>query len=296
MKRCPVLILNILLLVFVFSPVSGFASGDVIVWFKNGHVNWSDKTIQATGVEILPANETNANRAQQKAETAATDTAKNNLFQMIRQIDIDSGTTIGDAIDANHDIELAIKEKIRTLEPMATYLSDGSVEIRLQFVLTGDFARLVLPPEIKEIEPIKPIRSAPESSTKKDGTGTPATKTSETEPAVHTGMIVDARGLREIRPVMVPKIVDESGEEIYGPAFVSRKFAVSDGISGYTKNLAAAQSDPRVQDNPLTVKALKTDTSDGSFIVVSNSDASKLRGASEHLLFLKKCRVIIVLE
>jgi len=57
-----------------------------------------------------------------------------------------------------------------------------------------------------------------------------------------------------------------------------------------------ARSDPRVRPNPLIVKGLKTKSPGRSVIVVSNADAAKLRSASEHLSFLRQCRVIIVVD
>ena len=109
-------------------------------------------------------------------------------------------------------------------------------------------------------------------------------------------MIVDAKGISEVRPALVPKIIDETGKEIYGPAFVSREFVIRSGMSSYMKNLSSAREDPRVKPNPLVVKGLKTKSLGRSIIVVSNADALKLRRVSEHLSFLKKCRVIIVLD
>jgi hypothetical protein len=95
---------------------------------------------------------------------------------------------------------------------------------------------------------------------------------------------------------MAPKVLDETGKEVYGSAYVSREFAVQQGMSGYARDLTAAQSNPRVTNNPLTVKGIRTEGSGRSDIVVSNGDASRLRGVSENLSFLKKCRVMIVVD
>ena len=109
-------------------------------------------------------------------------------------------------------------------------------------------------------------------------------------------MIVDAKGLSEVKPAMVPKIVDETGKEIYGPAFVSREYAIQSGMTRYMKDIALARENVRVNPNPLIVKGLKTKSLGRSVIVVSNADASKLRHASENLSFLKQGRVIILLD
>jgi len=95
---------------------------------------------------------------------------------------------------------------------------------------------------------------------------------------------------------MSPKIMDENGQEVYGSAFVSREYAVQQGMSGYAKDMTAAQSNPRVTNNPLTVNGLKTEGPGNADIVISNADASKLKSSFEHLTFMKKCRVIIVVD
>jgi hypothetical protein len=95
---------------------------------------------------------------------------------------------------------------------------------------------------------------------------------------------------------MSPKIFDEYGQEVYGPGYVSREFVVQEGMAGYAKDLTAAQTNPRVTEEPFTVKGLRTEGPGRSNIVISNADAAKIRSASENLSFLKKCRVMIVLD
>jgi len=95
---------------------------------------------------------------------------------------------------------------------------------------------------------------------------------------------------------MSPKVVDEDGKEVYGSMQVDREYAVQQGISGYARDLTAAQSNPRVTNNPVTVKGLKTDGPGRSDIIISNADAANIRAAADNLSFMKKCRVMIVLD
>jgi hypothetical protein len=108
-------------------------------------------------------------------------------------------------------------------------------------------------------------------------------------------MVVDARGL-QARPAMAPKVLDENGKEVYGSMNVDKEFAVQQGMSGYARDLTAAQSNPRVTNNPVSVKGVKTEGPGRADIVISNADADKIRGAAENMTFLKKCRVMIVLD
>ena len=111
----------------------------------------------------------------------------------------------------------------------------------------------------------------------------------------YTGLVVDARGLG-VRPVMVPEIIDENHQEVYGSAFVSREYAVSQGMSGYAKQLESATANQRVTDNPLVVKGVKTEGPGQCDIVISSADAEMLKSAAENLSFLEKCRVMIVVD
>jgi hypothetical protein len=108
-------------------------------------------------------------------------------------------------------------------------------------------------------------------------------------------MVVDARGVGA-RPAMSPKIVDENGAEVYGSMIVDKDYAVSQGISGYARDLTAAQGNQRVTNNPLTVKGLSAEGAGKSDIKINNEDANKIRSATENLSFMKKCRVMIVLD
>jgi hypothetical protein len=95
---------------------------------------------------------------------------------------------------------------------------------------------------------------------------------------------------------MSPKIVDENGQEVYGTVIVDREFAVQQGVSGYARDLTAAQGNARVTNNPLTVKGVKAQGAGKSDIIISNADAAALKAAGDKLTFMKKCRVMIVLD
>jgi hypothetical protein len=161
------------------------------------------------------------------------------------------------------------------------YMSDGTVEVRLRMPLYGDLARIIVPASIEKRKEVK----------EQEKPATPAPPA----PVVYTGMVVDARGI-QARPAMSPRIFDEDGKEIYGSANVDREFAVQQGMSGYARDLTAAQSNQRVTANPVTVKALKTSGPGKSDVVISNADAQQVRASAENAAFMKQCRVMIVLD
>ena len=154
----------------------------------------------------------------------------------------------------------------------------------------GGFAQLVLPEEIKQIESIKTV------SSENDTSETVLQESrADIEAETYTGIVVDARGI-QFSPAMAPVIVDEKIREVYGSAFVSREFAVQQGMAGYSRDMQTAGQDPRVSGNPLMVKGLGTLENSPSTIIISNADASKIKSTSEHISFLKRCRVMIVAD
>ena len=163
--------------------------------------------------------------------------------------------------------------------------------------LLGGFAQLILPEEIKQVEPIKALNEVNESTNTESGTTVPSIVHVENESTTDSfsGLIIDARGIAA-QPAMVPIVVDESGKEVYSPAFVSREFAVQNGVCRYTRSIADLSLFPKVAPNPLLVKGLRTVKNRSCDIVISNTDAFKIRDASTNLTFLKQCRVIIVLD
>lgn len=271
-----VLTLLFLLTLSVFGYTDN--SIEVIEQKEKGSINWSRGVVQAKGIGIpLPKIPENSN-----ARTVALTDAKLNAFriilEIIRELRINGTTVVGDYETQEPAIMSKIENMVKNAKVVKKeYLTDGTVKIEMEVNLRGGFAQLVLPNDIKPLDSITLVTM------------------NKTSSPVFTGLVVDAKGLG-VRPVMVPRILDENNQEVYGSAFVSREYAVQQGMSGYARNLKESLNNQRVADHPLVVKGLKTLGPGRSEIVISNADASKLRSTSESLYFMKKCRVIIVVD
>jgi len=170
------------------------------------------------------------------------------------------------------------------------YMSDGTVEVTLRIPLYGGIlAQTIMPLAIAK-PPVPPAPSVLEAPA--PAITAPAAPAA---PVAYTGMVVDARGI-QARPAMSPRVFDEDGKEVYGSANVDREYAVQQGMSGYARDLNAAQSNQRVTVNPITVKALKTSGPGKSDLIISNADAQQIRASAENMTFMKKCRVMVVLD
>jgi hypothetical protein len=253
-----------------------------------GHINWSRGIVYAKG-----KGDTSNNNARTSRDGACSNKAQDynsaSLFETVKEVRINSSCLVKDLVEQNDMLREQLRGMVKGAQvAKREYLSDGTAEATLAFNMAGGFAQLALPDHIKHVPAIKTIPKGSYEQKK------PKKKTS-VEPSVYTGLVLDARGLKGL-PAMVPKIVSESGEEIYGPAIVSREYAVQQGMSAFETDLKSAQQNPRIMNNPITVRGLRTQGASPCDFVISDADARKIRSASENLLFLKQCRVIIVLD
>ena len=280
-----------------FAGVS-WAGGDtgcqLIQKTDSAMVNWTEGILSANGKGVPPEAYHGNPQGGKIALTEAIEKARQQLLAMAEQIPIDARSTVGEFVGNNEAAFSELKEMIEKAEVVhQDFSTDGSVTVTIQMSMNGGFSQLMLPTRIKQIEPVKPISPLSNGSSGNNGIEIPEADDIITGP--YTGMIVDVRGINVV-PCMVPRVCDENGKEVFGAAFASREFAVQYGMTGYLTDLSAAMKNPRVADRPLIIKGLRIGGAKGTDIVVSNTDAARLRSASENLAFLRQCRVLIVMD
>lgn len=283
------------LIIAILNVASGNGYGAdlrALIEFKeNGAIDWTTGVVEAKGTGVPPAY-TYSGQSQtdeQQTLSQATKKAQHNLLETIVNLRINSESRVIDIVETSPSIMTQLRGMVQTapeIENLRLNQYDGTVEVWSRMKLNGGFSQLILPPEIRHIEPIKQVLTLPNYSS-------PQSRPRSSD--IFTGLVVDARTMRAI-PVLAPRILDENLEEVFGPAFVSREFAVQHGVARYTTDIWKAKFDTRVSDNPLIAKALKVLWPGRCDFIISNADAAKLKSASEHLKFLKECRVIIVLD
>ena len=239
-------------------------------------IDWTQGIIRSIGSQPPISNSTGV-EADQKQFSLAKSQAQQQLLGAIKEIRIRSNHLVGDVL-GNQQIMAELQTLIVDTPSMQReYLSDRTVRVILSIPLHGAISQLLLP---HEIQPIQPITAG-------NGIGEAIASN-----GIYTGLIVDARAL-EVQPMLVPEIVDDAGEPVYGPAFVSREFVVSRGMASYVRQQNSIGYEERVGLNPLIIHGLKLANHNNGAIVVSSVEAAKVREVSDHLELLRQCRVII---
>jgi hypothetical protein len=227
--------------------------------------------------------------------------AYRNLLEVVKGVRVTSESYMGDFVTKSDEVRAAVSGLVRGAQIVKKeYLSDGTVEVTMRMSLSGALMQVILP-KVVEVEKtekppvVMPPKQSIEVAPEKEEVTTVPPAPKAPAGVVYTGLVIDARGI-QARPAMSPKILDENGQEVYGSMQVDREFAVQQGMSGYARDLTAAQTNPRVTNDPITVKGLRTVGAGQSSIVISNADAQMINSAAENLTFLKKCRVMVVLD
>lgn len=253
---------------------------------ENGDIDWTVSLVTATG-HADP--EINAEGKAVPMPGSARASAVRNLIAILKQMKISGDLTVGEYA-STQDAILAGIEKIAQDARIVRqrYTSGLDVEIQIQTPLCGGFLQLVLPDHIRQIPKISELRQGPAGPLQDTTMDVAGTKP-------YTGLIVDARTLN-LEPVLYPTIVSEQGKEIYSSVFVSREFAVQYGVVTYLCDMDQALNSDRAGSNPLVFRALRKTGDKTAAIVMSMADAKKLDRATERHIFLKECRVIVVVK
>jgi len=266
---------------FIFSSL--FAQG-VVTQLDKGSINYSEQMINAVGIGFVPSNAVNAGQARRMALRIAKQDAMRQLIEIVNGVTLTSETTMSGAM-VDDVINTKVQGFIRGARPVGQpkYLSDTSVEMEYSVPMSG-ISDIILPPV-----------TVPTSNQPANNAAGAASQTTTTQTGGVTGVIIDARGLNA-RPAMAPRILDQNGNPIYGPGKYSRKYAVENGVVGYSKTLEAAQKDQRVMGNPIVVKGVATSGTNKTDITISNADVSKIDLANRNYKVLNDCRVLILID
>ncbi len=241
-------------------------------------IDWTEQKVRAWGRGEV-SRPGGAHHVPYYTTAIAGQQAYRRLLAAAKSVQLTPTSTVGEALSQDISMLADFEDMLKNADTVKKeFISTGPVEVLLEFPTTGSFSEMVLPGSVTHLEKIEA------SQAESGGKG-----------SEYTGLVVDARGLA-IEPAMCFQIVDESGREVYGPAYVSRENAVTRGMCQYVPDVKEVEKNPRTGGNPLLVKGIRLHEPGSSSIVISNTDASRLKSSAEHLEFLRRCRVVIVVN
>lgn len=238
-------------------------------------VDWQRKVVKCTGNGAANLRDASGNPAVARigAEKAAKLDALRNCMEALKGVQLQSGQTVGGALQSDAALTGRVEGLVRGFKVVGSprYFSDGGVEMDVEVPLEGALSDALLPKPEAKPDP-KPAKSE--------------------LPPPGTSLVVDARG-QKIVPALAPRVVDEAGKVIYGPATLGEKGRKAGGAAAYAKDLDSARATlkDRVGDKPYVLKAVRAE---GADVVISSADAASLAG--KDLSFLAEARVVILAD
>lgn len=256
-------------------PASNSSSYAVITQTESGLMNWTEDYLQATGMAVAPPRARGA-QGRALARRGATLDLQRNLLEALKGVQVDAETRMEDFL-AEDTVMSRVSGVIKGVEVIngewdgEAYTVTGRV--RMQPIRSSVMEKI---PAANKKAPAAPKGSGSGSGSKSAGR--------------FTGLVIDVRHLPLI-PSMSFRVLDESGREVYSMSFVNHDRYLQSGLCTYYNNINFAKGELSVAGNPIVTKAIRL-TNGGVDIVISNSQAAKVRGSSYD--FRKDCKVIIV--
>jgi hypothetical protein len=238
---------------------------------QSGAVDWQKKVVKCTGSGAANLKDAGGNPAVARigAEKAAKLDALRSCMETLRGVQLQSGQKVGGALESDRALSGKVEALVRGFRVVGAprYFSDGGVEMDVEVPLEGALSDALLP---------KPEAKPPTAE----------------GPSAGTSLVVDARG-QKILPALAPRVLDESGKEIYGPASLAEAGRKAGGAAAYAHDLETAKLSlkDRVGDRPIVLKAVRAQ---GADLVISSADAASLSG--KNLGFLAEGRVVILAD
>ena len=243
-------------------PLSALAQGT--------GVDWQRQVLRVTGDGPPDVKASNPSQARLGAERSAKEDAFKDLLEQVKGVRLRADRTVGEEM-AREETRLKVEEVLRGYKVVQTrYFSDSGVQLEVEVPLGALTSVLVAPatttePAAKDAQPKKAAK------------------------AKHTGLVVDARKPGMV-PMLAPRVLDASGQPVYGVETLSEEARRTRGVAGFFGSLELARKSARVGERPLVLEAARVEGSD----VVLGPDAAKaLEGLDPELLVEGRVALLI---
>tara|TARA_Y100000590_G_scaffold184313_3_gene210011 strand:- start:14180 stop:14995 length:816 start_codon:yes stop_codon:yes gene_type:complete len=257
-----------------------------VVRSENGFIDYANRVIVCRGTADIEEKESGdgsldvigVNLKLSKAEARAR--ARENLVDLIKQVNFD-GRTVNELMVSDRLVESRIESLVSSAfqQGEIEYLEEKQIAIALAVKMSGLAEILVdadgyLKENMSQPAYLKTRSAVPKSER-------------------ISGIVIDARNVYHI-PAMVPKIFNEDYNLVYGPRHYTRSRSVNRGPIGYAHSMDDRNVIRRVGKTPMMVE-VKT-SSDDINLMVSNTDAERIRDADKKFGVLSDCKVLVLLQ
>ena len=239
----------------------------IIEKLEHGQVNWTERTVLATGSGAPDAKLSNVAQRRLAAERTARADAVRQILGTLEGVRV-RASRLGGGPLGRTEVRTQVQGIVHGCKTVDTrYYSDGGVDVVLRCPLDGGLASALVSVETRRILPT-------------------------TGAAEYTGLIVDAVGTK-VRPALAPRLVDPDGKAVYSVEVVGPNSFRAHGAARFLRTVEAARRDSRVGSQPLIVKAAGLGGA-ATDVQLSADDAAKLVGGN--LTFLVEARVVIATD
>lgn len=251
--------------------------GSVVTQKEKGLVDWTQNYVEATGMAVAPTG-TKGAQAKALARRGAMMDLQRNLLEFLVGVQVDARTVMEDFM-ANDTVRTEVHGIIKNVETLEGVWDGESYTVKGR-IRMGQLRTIIYPV----------VGATPDVTIYEDPEPAPAPTKPKPKKVRYTGLIIDVRHLPYV-PAMTFNVYDQKGKPVYGMGFVNQSNYLQSGLCSYFTNINYARGEVSVATNPIVAKAVKLGNGNVD-IIISNSDAAKIRGSSYD--FRKECKVIVV--
>ena len=260
-----------LLIILLFSTILAQPAIGPLQTVGGGQIDWGNKLILVTGTGQLSDDVSPAQHRLSGIKNARAD-ASSKIINILREINITSDLTVGEAMGQTPEIDNRISDLTNdlTLTKRPRLLPDSSVQIVAELPLTG-----------KLIEIIQPVISNPANNPNKASDVSTDSATSISQ------LVIDMRSLG-CEFALYPRIYSEAGGQIFGPGM-----SESSGRGAMPVQYASAASAEIHRADVMTINGIKATGTHPCDVIISNDDANLVSKLTNLLLSQGKVTILV---
>ena len=259
-------------------------------------VDWQSGTVEADGYGA-PPNSGNPAQVNILARRAAVIDAYRNLLEVIQGVNIDSSTTVENAMVQNDTLKSQVTGFLKGARVIKeNWTPEGAYHVVVAVPLYGkNSLSTIVAPRIRADEQQIPgytANYAPGNSGMSTAIPAQPQQPNATVIVTFSGIIIDCRNT-SIEETMAPTIYDEDGRVVYGSRNVSNDILINKGLCSY---VAADSTDySRAGNNPINAAPMMLKDYNRN-IVINRADGNKILSANQQYNFLSSAAVVVLVN